>query len=69
MGESRIGAEERRARFKEGDTVYIVTGRNNLMHNIYSYAVTLRKAADLWANDGGLNDAIALGPCQELPLY
>jgi hypothetical protein len=52
-----LAANERRARFTEGDTVYIVTGRNNIMNSICLYAFTSREAAELWANEAGLNDS------------
>ena len=56
MGQARKHYQESKSRFTEGESVFIVTGRNNTMNSVCLYAFTSREAAELWANDDALND-------------
>lgn len=55
--ESSDDIREESSCFTEGQTVFVVTGRNSLMNSICLYAFDSREAAELWANDGRLNDS------------
>lgn len=54
MKESCIEVAE--PRLTEVDTVFIVTGRSDLVNATRLYAFTSREAASLWAKDGWMNE-------------
>jgi hypothetical protein len=57
MGKARGNYQESKSQFTDGETVFVATGRNNMMGTICLYAFTSREAAELWAKDEALNDS------------